>query len=306
MRKEWTGRCVGVLVLAGRAFAHGAGEAGDGEGTALWLLTLLGLGLPLLLYGWGLRTLWRRAGTGRGVPVWRALAFAAGLQVLGAALLGLDHAAHDSFAWHMAQHLLLILGAAPLLVLGAPLYVALWAAPLRWRRAGAQAWARRPALRAAWRRLTHPVAVWVLATAVFWGWHVPTLYEAAADNSALHALEHLGFLVTNGLFWWALLAPHGRRRLSPGAGVVFLFTTALQGSLLGALLTFARTPLYPGYAQRALARGQGALADQQLAGLVMWVPSGVVYVALSALFFIQWLRDEEGAQRLREAGSVTG
>ncbi|GAA5534186.1 cytochrome c oxidase assembly protein [Deinococcus aluminii] len=284
-----------LLALSGWAAAHGTGHD---EGGALPVS--LGLAVLTLLYALGLAVLWRRAGVGRGVAMWRTVAFFAGIAVLAVALLGLDGQADESFTWHMVQHLLLITLAAPLLVLGTPLYVLAWAAPLAWRRAFAHLWNRRPALRRAVGWLTHPVVVWVLATAVFWAWHVPAFYEAAVRNPGLHALEHLSFLLTNALFWWALLQPPGRRALARGAAVVSLFGAALQGSLLGVLLAFARTPLYPDYAQKALAEGRNPLADQQLAGLVMWVPSGVVYVALAAVFFVQWLRDEERAQRNRE------
>lgn len=284
------------FLLGGLAAAHGGEDhaAGFDWPVALGLLALA------LAYALGLRILWRRAGVGGGVAVWRALAFAGGVLALALALLTLDPRADGSLAWHMLQHMLLIVVAAPLLVLGTPLYVLGWTLPLGTRRAAARAWNRSPGLPILGRGLTHPVLVWVLATAVFWGWHVPRLYEAAADNGALHALEHLSFLGSSGLFWWALLQPQGRRTLARGAGVVYLFMTVLQGSLMGALLVFSRAPLYPEYAAHAVAEGRSPLADQQLAGLVMWVPFDVVYLALAGAFFVQWWRDEEAAQRRRD------
>lgn len=290
-----------ALLAPGGAEAHVLGTAGGGAGLGL----VLSLAAVALAYAWGLALLWRRAGIGRGVPVWRALSYFTGAEVLTYALTALDGRADAFFAWHMVQHLLLITVAAPLLVLGTPLYVLAWVLPLSLRRRLARAWHGAPPLRAAWASLSHPVTVWVLATVVFWAWHVPAFYEAAVRDNRLHALEHLSFVVTAAMFWWAALQPQGRRSLSLGAGVVYLFVTALQGSLLGALLVFARNPLYAGYAGRALALGRDPLADQQLAGLVMWVPSGVVYLSLAAAFFVRWLRDEEQGQRAREARAQT-
>ncbi len=292
--------CAIALAASGGAGAHGLGTPGS---ASLWLpLSLAAVGL---LYAWGLYALWRRAGVGRGVPVWRALAYFAGVEVLTFALTVLDGRADTFFAWHMVQHLLLITVAAPLLVLGTPLYVLAWVLPLAWRRRAARAWHRAPVLRSLWAWLGHPVTVWLLATVVFWAWHVPPFYEAAVRDDRLHALEHLSFVVTAALFWWVALQPQGRRSLSLGVGVVYLFVTALQGSLLGALLVFARAPLYAGYAGRALAGGRDPLTDQQLAGLVMWIPSGVVYLSLAAVFFVRWLRDEEQGQRAREGRDQT-
>ena len=286
-----------AALFSGLAAAHGT-EAHAG-GVQVWLV--LGLIVPPVLYALGLTRLWRRAGLGRGVPVWRAVTFFGGMTVLALALTALDALADESFAWHMFQHLLLITVAAPLLVVGSPLYVSAWALPLAWRRGLARSWHAAPLLRSLGAALSHPVSVWVIATAVFWLWHVPRFYEAAVADERLHAVEHFTFLVTSAAFWWAVLVPQGRRALGRGAGVVYLFAAALQGSLLGVLLVFARAPLYPGYARTALAENRDPLSDQQLAGLVMWVPSGVIYVALAAVFFVQWLREEEREQRRREA-----
>lgn len=282
-----------LLLLGSSALAHGRPEGADPVNAAI----ALSLGTFAALYGLGLGRLWARAGIGGGVGLWRALAVPGAVLVLVAALLSpLEHLADEAFAWHMGQHLLLILLAAPLLVLGSPLYVLAWVVPLEWRRKAARFWRGWPSLRRVLGALTHPLGVWLLATGVFWLWHLPALYGAAVRNDALHALEHLGFSVTAAMFWWALLQPHGRRRLERGAAVVYLFATMLQGSLLGALLTFAPRPLYAVYAGGA----RDALSDQQLAGLIMWVPSGVVYLALSGVFCAQWLRDSEARQLRRE------
>lgn len=237
------------------------------------LLTLLfALGLLALAALCGAGS-WRRASPGQLGSV------LAGLLVLAVALLALDRLAGGSLAWRMAQQLLLILVAAPLLVLGWPL----------------------PA-RALWHRLNRPAFIWVLTTALLWTWHVPAFYDAAARDGGLRALEQLSFLVLGALFWWAVLRPPGRSGFARGAAAtVYLLAAALQSSLMGALLTFARAPLYPGYARRALAQGHDPLADQQLAGLLMWMPMDVVFVAFASVFFVRWLATEERRQLTRDS-----
>lgn len=251
---------------------------------------LLGLAVAGLGYGLGALRLWRRAGWGRGLGSWRAAAGGAGLLALFAALVSpLDTAAGALFAAHMAQHLLLVLVAAPLLVLGLPVPVGLWALPLAWRKMAARAWRRAGWLRALWLELTRPAVAWSAATLAFWLWHLPALYQAALRDPLWHGLEHLSLFGSAWLFWWALLGPRAARRLPRGAAVLYLFASSLQGSVLGALLTFSARPWYGDYAARTALFGLTPLQDQQLAGLIMWLPAGLIYTVLAAGFFLAWL-----------------
>ncbi len=264
---------------------------------ALWLALLA----AACWYGWGVMRLWRRAGVGRGLKRWRAACWYAGLAVLLVALLSpLDTLAELLFSAHMFQHLLLLLVAPPLLVLGLPGYVLLWALPLGWRR-GLGRWWKGASLRGVWRVLSHPLTSWLLYTMVLWLWHVPSFYGAALAHPLLHALEHLSFLAAAGLFWWTVLSPW-QHRLGHGGAVLYLFATSLQSSTLGALITLAPTVIYPDHAQ---ALGWlTPLADQQLAGLLMWVPSGTLFILLDAVLILWWLRDMELDMRRRERGST--
>lgn len=249
---------------------------------------LAGAALGAALYALGLARLWRRAGWGRGVGVAGAVGCFAGWAVLAAALgPPLAPLADLLFAAHMGQHELIMLVAPPLLVLGRPWQVALWALPAPWRRAVGRLLRRRgPA--AAWRRLTSPAAILLLQAAVLWLWHLPAAFEAALAHDALHVVQHLCFFATAGLFWWSLV--HGRfGRLGYGVGVLFVFATALHSGALGALLTVVATPLYPTHAARAAAAGADPLADQQLAGLLMWVPAAVVLLVSALALFAAWL-----------------
>lgn len=250
-------------------------------------LLLIGLVLVAWLYINGVMRLWARAGTGRGIRAWQAACFGGGLATLAAALISpLDRLSEALFSAHMVQHLVLILVGAPLLALGAPLIALLWAVPLPVRRA-LGALGHTPVLRRGWRMLNVPAVVWVLHTATIWLWHAPALYQAALVSAPVHALEHTCFLGAALLFWWGVLHPHGGRGRY-GLSILLLFTTALQGNVLGALLTFSPVPWYSVYTQSER-WGLTTLEDQQLAGLIMWIPASVVYLAAVAVLFALWL-----------------
>jgi putative membrane protein len=192
----------------------------------------------------------------------------------------LHAAAEQSFAAHMAQHELLMLLAAPLIALGwpAPPLLGLVPVGLR-RRALGTAGARR-----AWAAITSTTGAWLLQAVAIWAWHVPVLFDAAVGNEIVHGIEHASFTAAAVLFWSTMLRP---RAGGYGAAVASAFTTALHTGALGALLTFMPRPLYSVYA------GPGALADQQLAGVIMWVPAGAVFVALGVALGAAWLRESE-------------
>src|SRR5437016_8727941 len=251
------------------------------------------------LYVAGVSRLSARARRGYGVPPGQLGAFAAGWIALVVALLSpVASISEVLFSVHMTQHDILILVAAPLLVLGRPIVPLLWALSPRWRlRLGT--WSRNRYWSAAWTALTGPLVVWLLHGAALWAWHLPALYQAALGSAAIHALEHTCFLVTACLFWWALI--HGRYgRAGYGVAAVFVFATAVHSEALGALLTFAPRVWYPLYAMRSSAAGLDALEDQQLAGLIMWIPFGVIFLILGLGLFAAWLGD---AERTAKRGS---
>ncbi|HUF34570.1 MAG TPA: cytochrome c oxidase assembly protein [Gemmatimonadales bacterium] len=261
-------------------------------------LVLLGLGGAALAYAAGLARLWRRAGRGRGIRRREAAAFAGGMLALGAALVSpVDALGGALFSAHMLQHLLLVLVAAPLLVLGRTERALLWSLPAGGRRRLGRWWLGAPRVRAAWRALAHPLTVWLLHAAALWLWHAAVLYEAALRNDLIHGLEHASFLGTALLFWWVAI-PRDRRPAGYPVGIALLFTTMMHSGVLGALITFAETPWYPAHAEGARLWGLTLLEDQQLAGLVMWVPAGIVYVLGAAGLLYAWL---ERGERLRPA-----
>jgi cytochrome c2 len=194
----------------------------------------------------------------------------------------------------MVQHELLMLVAAPLLVVGRPLVPILAALPRRLRR-HASPWARAlaPGAFGAW--LFHAVAIWL--------WHVPGIYDLAVRVPGVHALEHASFLGTAALFWWALLRGPGARA-GAGLAVIYVFTTALHTGLLGVLLLFARRPWYATHAATAPVHGLDPLADQQLAGLIMWVPAGVLLGVAGVFCMALWFRDIERRQTADRATAL--
>lgn len=243
------------------------------------------------LYARGVHALWRQAGTGHGIRRWQATAFAAGWAVLALALVSPLHELGEVlFSAHMVQHELLMAVAAPLLVLGRPVVPFLWGLPIGWRRWAGRAASLAP-IRGAWAFLTLPPVAWLLHALAIWVWHVPRFYDASLSSDTVHALQHASFLGGALLFWWALI--HGRRaRLGYGASVLYLFTTALHTTALGAVLALAPRPLYPAYAA-VPGWGLSALEDQQVAGLIMWVPAGVAYLVAALALMAGWLRESE-------------
>jgi putative membrane protein len=243
---------------------------------APWLLVLLLV--SALAYGTGLRRLWKNAGRGRGVSPQQAGAFGLGWLALVAALVSpLDALGSQLFSAHMVQHELLMVVAAPLLVIGRPLATWTWAfSPAQRRIVGR--WFQARAWTGLWGTLTDPLVAWAMHALALWAWHIPAAFDAALLHEGWHILQHASFLVTALFFWWAVLGHDPRGRYGPGHSMAYLFTTMLHTAALGALLSLAPTPWYAPYIPLTGALGFDPVQDQQLGGLVMWVPAGLAYV----------------------------
>jgi putative membrane protein len=278
--------CLLPVVAGAHADAPAAGRIADLPWSfEPWVL--ISLALSAGLYAVGVLRLWQQAGKGRGVHAGQAAAFASGWLVLALALVTpLDPLGARLFSAHMVQHELLMIVAAPLLVLGRPLGVWAWALPFEGRRATGRFF-RRPAWRAGWRAVTSPLSAWSVHAAVLWLWHVPLLFDAALIDEGVHAWQHSAFLASALLFWWSVLGAATRK--GQGVALLSLFTTMVHTGALGALLTLAPTAWYRAYEQTAPALGWSALEDQQLGGLVMWVPAGLVYVICGLALAADWI-----------------
>jgi putative membrane protein len=251
---------------------------------------IIGLALSAWLYLRGVLSLWRSAGPGRGIRRREAAAFAGGWIVLVLALVSpLHRLGGVLFSAHMAQHELLLAAAAPLLILGRPLVPFVWALPITWRRMVGN-WAAMAPVRGTWELLTLPLVAWALHGVAIWLWHAPALFEATLRSDLVHTLQHISFLGTGLLFWWALLRGRGGRIGRPAA-VLYLFTTSVHTTVLGALLTFSSRAWYPLYAPATAAWGLTPLEDQQLAGLIMWVPANLSYLIAALVIASAWLKE---------------
>ncbi|MBK8020792.1 MAG: cytochrome c oxidase assembly protein [Chloroflexi bacterium] len=253
-------------------------------------LLALGLLATVFLYSRGMSTLWRRAGRGRGVSQGASIAFMAGLAVLFAALLTPLHPLGETlFMAHMVQHLLILVIAAPLLAVGSPAFVLLWALPVSWRRSIGRL-GTRPPVRRAFAVLSAPLLSAIVHAGVIWLWHVPALYESAFVNESLHALEHVLFLGTGLLYWHGIV--HARRAQA-GLNILSLFAMMMATGLLGAALSLAGSAWYPTHIARAPLWSLTPLQDQQIAGGIMWVPMSTVYLLAAALQIVLLLGQEE-------------
>jgi putative membrane protein len=216
--------------------------------------------------------------------------FTIGWIVLALALLSPLHELSERlFAAHMAQHELLMVVAAPLLILGRPSIALLWSLPRRLR--GGVGRVMRLRIR--------PLEAWLVHAIVIWLWHVPALFESTLRSDVMHGLQHASFLGSALVFWSAIMRP--RRRASLGLSIIYLFTTAVHTSVLGALMTFARAPWYAAYASTAVAAGFSPAEDQQLAGLIMWIPASAAYLIAAVIVIRRWLADSEWAGRAQPA-----
>jgi cytochrome c oxidase assembly factor CtaG len=232
---------------------------------------------------WVGATRWRRP-SGRAMVTPASVAcFGAGLTAAAVALVSpLDTLADRSLSAHMVQHVLLLSVAGPLLALGAPIPVLLWALPGP-RRRGALSVRRR--LLASHDR---HFPLWVTGTlafqaAVMWSWHLPDAYQAAVTHPALHAAEHLSFLLSSTAAWWTVVA--GRRSRRGGAAIAALMGS-VPGIVLGSAMVLAPNPWYPLYVTGTRAT---ALVDQQVAGVIMWAFGGMATVIVGAGLFLSWL-----------------
>jgi putative membrane protein len=270
---------------------------------------LLGVELTAILYLWGRPyhppPLWGRVGVGGRNSRWRAVAFWSGLGVIVVALdTPVESLARQLFWAHMTQHLLLIVLAAPLLVIGSP-WLQIWRGlPLSIRRPVAKTIVKHPAfagLRAAVATITAPVAAWVLSSANLWFWHWPAAYDLTLRNHLVHHVEHGLFLGLGILFWAQVIDAHPfHARLSQFRRVVFVFTAMIQSWALAAVLAFATGSFYAYGLLSWRPGGISALTDQQFGAGIMWVPGSITYSIVFIACFYLWFNEEDARAALAD------
>jgi cytochrome c oxidase assembly factor CtaG len=191
------------------------------------------------------------------------------------------------FSAHMVQHLILTMVGPPLLLIGTPEW---FIRPI----------ARNKMLFATARFLTYPAIAFVVFNVDFFIWHAPALYNATLENQNIHILEHLTFIIFGLLNWWPIFSPSkDLPRLSIGGQTLYMFVSGMPIVLLGAGLTFA-SPLYAPYIAAPRVWGISAATDQQLGGLIMWIPGNIIFIIIMSALFLRWMQNKEKEQAAQE------
>jgi cytochrome c oxidase assembly factor CtaG len=252
----------------------------------------LGLWLGFALAGSAYARGWLRLEQHHQPPgLWRTVCFAGGLLLAFVALITpLDAASSALLSAHMVQHMLLIMGTAPLLAISQPLGPLLLGLPRPLGQRMGRAWRGSRWLRRAWQVLSHPALGGLLLALALWGWHLPPAYQGALGNQWVHDAEHLSFLGISLIFWWGALEPARHDTHAIAASFLAIFATGLQSTVLALLFMISAQPWYPAYLVSTPAWGLNPLQDQQLAGAIMWAPAAVVNLGAIVGLLAVWLR----------------
>lgn len=245
---------------------------------------LIGCGILLAGYALLVGPLRRRHGWGPPVSDGKLLYFTSAVVLMFLALTGPIHDLSDNFLFsaHMIQHMLLMLIMPPLLLLGVPDWLL---SPLL---------RHRPVYGTA-RLLTNPLVAFGIYNAVFAGWHFPQFYNWALIDHNVHIVQHLMFMAAAVIMWWPVVNPAPElKRLNTPVRLLYLFALGIPMSIVSAIITLADRVIYPFYgeAQRVFP-SISALDDQQLGGLIMWVPGAIIFWGAITIIFLRWAKREE-------------
>ncbi|GAC1362470.1 MAG: cytochrome c oxidase assembly protein [Ktedonobacteraceae bacterium] len=269
-----------------------------GVGANFWLTQwnwqpsiITGTIVIIALYLYAVGPLREKYYPGERLETGRAVAFLLGVYFIFLALVSPIDELGDYylFSAHMVQHLFLTIVGPPLMVAGLPGWLL-------------QPLLKRRSLLRIGRFFTYPGVAFVLFNANFWLWHAPPLYDATLYDPTLHLLEHVSYIVTGVLYWWPVFSPlsEGWPRLSMGGQLLYIFLGGMPTVLLGAGLTFT-APLYEPYIHAPRIWGLSPATDQQLGGLIMWVPANIAYIIVASVLFLRWMQSQDRKQRAEEA-----
>ncbi len=255
---------------------------------------ILGCSALLALYFWGIGPAREKYRLGERANFWQITSFVAGVVILFVSLTGPLHDLSDYFLFsaHMVQHMLIMMVVPPLLMLGTP------------------AWLLRPVLRVRGMNviaafLTRPLVAFAIYNVVFVIWHFPFMYNAALENHDIHIVQHLMFIVTATMMWWPVINPLPELAVMPGpVQILYLFAIGLPASVVSAFIALSQDVVYPFYGRAPRVMALTALEDQQLGGMIMWVPGMILLWAAITVVFFKWSRREdrdEAAERERLA-----
>ena len=257
----------------------------------------------VLLTALYLRGVWVWRDRSRAHPPWRIASYLFGMGFLLASIeTPLDAAAEHHFSMHMIQHELLMMFVAPLILLGAPTTPVLRGIPRAVRRRVVRPLASSSVVYSGYRFITHPVVALAVFTAILWAWHLaPGWYDAAVENDLVHDLQHFSFTLSGVLIWWNVIDPKPlRSRLGYVGRMGFLVVASTPKSFLGALIVFAEEPLYEFYFNVEPLLALTPLEDQELGGLLMWVPSQMMFLLAVGAVFAVWAHKSEVSQRAED------
>ena len=260
------------------------------------IILTLGLAAGVHLAGrWRLK----RRGSSQLVKPWRSASYLVGLAVLGVALMSpIDVLSGQFFFMHMVQHLLLVMIAPPLLLIGDPMPITMWGLPSSLRLEVGR-WLRpESSVRRAVRSLTTPGLVWLYFVAVLVGWHDPRLYNLTLESELVHDLEHLTFFGTAMLFWWHVIgsAPRIHRRLSKGVRIGYALSVVPPTAVTGIAIAFASKPIYEYYTTVPRLGKMTVVQDQMLGGVIMWIPGSMMYIIAALILIARVVQDEENKE----------
>ena len=290
-----------LAALAGPVSAHGPAPSEAPTAAALLLgwtfepLPTLGLAVTVGWWLWAVRRV-DSLHPGNPVPRRRTVAFLAGITALAFALLsGIARYDTSMFSVHMVQHVLLMLVAAPLLAMAAPVTLILRLSSHETRRR----WLLPVLHSRVVRFMAFPVTAWVMFAAMMWGVHFSPLFNASLEDPVVHDVEHLLFLTGALFFWWPAIAlDPAPWRMSHPARIGYLFTQMTQNTFLAVVILNATNVLYPHYATLVLAWGLPAIDDQRLAAGIMWIAGDLIFLTAILTVVAGWMRAEaRGATR---------
>jgi putative membrane protein len=274
--------------------------------------------LTLLLAGTLFVTGWRRLrqrtqaaprkGGWQASAAWRPISYVAGLIFVGLALMSpLDVLGAQLFSMHMIQHLLLIMIAPPLMLIANPMPFMLWGLPDKWRLKIGRGLARllngKSVFRQYLQKATTPGVVWMIWLISFIGWHDPNAYNAALRSNVVHDIEHLTFFFGGMLFWWHVTGagPRIHKQFGLIGRTAFALSAVPPNMLTGAAIAFASEPIYTYYNNVPRLMGLSVLEDQQLGGVIMWVPGSMMYIIAALVLISRLLQGESRKPALPEA-----
>lgn len=290
------------------ALAHTRPRPNPDNVWAAWYVDPV-VAISMLITSWlylrGVRNLWNTAGHGKLISAKQRNAWYLAMFSLMIALFSpLDALGGALFSAHMVQHLILFVVTPWLLAYARPGLGVWWGLSTAARKRIGRSVGTHQIVRRMHAASGNPAIIVIAFTAVLWLWHTPALYNAALRSDFLHAVEHFSFMAGAYLLWSWLVSvqhsqggPNGDRQ---GLAILIVFVTVMQSGLLGAILTFARTTLYEMHAGYTELWGLGLLQDQQIAGLLMWVPMGLTFTLVALLLFRSWLIASERQARRRE------